>query len=148
MPNNKSYSEKLRSPKWQKRRLEILERDGWACQNCGDTEATLNVHHCYYDRDKEPWDYPGKSLITLCENCHMLERGAIRMTYDRMEMGFNQSGFISKDFLLLIEDIDRWNIVEDKNFLMYAFSEILKNRDLQKKIIKMTYGDVKICQKD
>lgn len=42
------YIEKLRDPRWQKKRLQILERDGFACQSCYDTETTLHVHHCTY----------------------------------------------------------------------------------------------------
>lgn len=41
----KSYAEKLRDPRWQKKRLKIFERDGWACQDCRSTTNTLNLHH-------------------------------------------------------------------------------------------------------
>lgn len=70
------YLEKLRDPRWQKKRLQILERDGWACRMCSDTKTTLNVHHRYYQRDAEPWDYPDFALVTLCENCHREETEA------------------------------------------------------------------------
>lgn len=66
----KTYSEKLRDPRWQRKRLEVMERDGFACQNCGDNEKTLNVHHHYYEKGKSPWDYPESALATLCEDCH------------------------------------------------------------------------------
>lgn len=65
-----TYSELLRDPRWQRKRLEILGRDEFTCKRCGDSESTLNVHHCYYERDKTPWEYPAKSLVTLCESCH------------------------------------------------------------------------------
>jgi hypothetical protein len=65
-----SYWEKLRDPRWQKKRLQILERDRWACVRCGDTTTTLNVHHGYYERGLDPWDYGDYSLWTLCEPCH------------------------------------------------------------------------------
>ena len=65
----KSYSEKLSDPRWQKKRLEIMQRDGFKCINCQSTEKTLNVHHVVYQRGLEPWEY-GQSLITLCEECH------------------------------------------------------------------------------
>lgn len=64
------YSKKLRDPKWQKKRLEIMQRDKFTCQMCTNTQATLNVHHTYYVSGHDPWDYPGASLITLCESCH------------------------------------------------------------------------------
>lgn len=42
------YSEKLKDPRWQKKRLEILNRDEFACRFCGDNKSTLNVHHISY----------------------------------------------------------------------------------------------------
>lgn len=63
------YSEKLRDPRWQKRRLEIFERDKFTCQSCDRTDITLAVHHKYY-KDCEPWEYPNEALQTLCEVCH------------------------------------------------------------------------------
>ena len=66
----KNYSDKLKNPKWQKKRLEIMQRDGFACKYCGDAESPLNVHHFEYG--KEPWDVEDKALITLCERCHIL----------------------------------------------------------------------------
>lgn len=70
---HKPYFEKLRDPRWQKKRLEIMGRDKFSCRHCGDTEKTLNVHHCIYDKGKEPWDYEGSNLVTLCEACHKHE---------------------------------------------------------------------------
>lgn len=65
-----TYAEKLKSPKWQKLRLKILERDKWTCQSCFDTESTLNVHHKSYIFNNEIWDYPDDNFQTLCETCH------------------------------------------------------------------------------
>lgn len=65
-----SYGEKLRSPKWQKRRLEILNRDQFTCRLCGDKESQLHVHHLRYEKGADPWDYNNGSLVTVCENCH------------------------------------------------------------------------------
>lgn len=65
-----SYFELLKHPNWQRKRLEILERDGFACTKCGDKENTLHVHHGYYERGLMPWEYPSESLHTLCDNCH------------------------------------------------------------------------------
>lgn len=68
----KVYSEKLKDPRWQKRRLEIFERDDWRCQNCGDKDNTLHVHHKVYV-GSDPWDVPSEFLVTLCEICHEQE---------------------------------------------------------------------------
>jgi hypothetical protein len=66
----KNYSELLKSPKWQKKRLEIMKRDKFTCKKCGDTESQLHVHHKKYINGRSPWEYDNKDLITLCENCH------------------------------------------------------------------------------
>lgn len=66
----KTYSEKLKDPRWQRKRLEVMERDGFECSQCGDSGTTLAVHHTYYITGRNPWEYPIWSLQTLCENCH------------------------------------------------------------------------------
>lgn len=72
-----SYQEQLRDPRWQKKRLEIMARDEWTCRLCGDTDATLTVHHKSYRQNDgvfvDIWDYENSWLITLCEKCHSSE---------------------------------------------------------------------------
>ena len=68
-----AYSDKLKDPRWQKKRLRILKRDKWTCKICGSKDKTLCVHHLAYDRNKEPWETNNKYLITLCDQCHESE---------------------------------------------------------------------------
>lgn len=72
------YAQKLRDPRWQKMRLEVMQRDEFRCQGCFDAEETLNVHHNYYTPGNAPWDYPKESLVTLCETCHEEETSVRR----------------------------------------------------------------------
>ena len=65
-----NYAEKLKDPRWQKKRLEIFERDEWKCRRCKSDDKTLAAHHIKYRRGLEPWDYPNEDLLTLCESCH------------------------------------------------------------------------------
>ena len=65
-----AYSEKLKDPRWQKKRLEVLEARGWECELCQETKKTLHVHHDHYRGD--PWDVPEIALFVLCEDCHSL----------------------------------------------------------------------------
>lgn len=65
-----TYVEKLKDPRWQKMRLQILERDDFTCLWCGDFESTLHVHHGYYRSGCDPWEYDPSTLHTLCERCH------------------------------------------------------------------------------
>lgn len=64
------YKKKFLDPRWQKKRLSILQRDEFSCCRCGDTEQTLHVHHKYYTYGVEPWDYEDELLETLCVICH------------------------------------------------------------------------------
>lgn len=77
-----SYSDLLKDPRWQKKRLEILERDSWSCGNCGDKDSTLHVHHGRYLRGLKPWEYDADILYTLCEMCHS-KAGADNTTLDQ-----------------------------------------------------------------
>lgn len=70
MSTLKTYGDKLRDPKWQRKRLEVLNRDNWTCLMCSDFEANLQVHHKSYDQDKDPWQYKNSNFQTLCEHCH------------------------------------------------------------------------------
>ena len=66
----KTYSELLKDPRWQKKRLEILQRDNFRCQSCMENEKQLHVHHICNEEDLLPWEYKNTDLITLCEECH------------------------------------------------------------------------------
>lgn len=79
------YLAKLRDPRWQKKRLEIMSRDGFACVSCEDATHTLHVHHVRYLRDRDPWDYPDHLLVTLCDWCHAQEHEEENAAYHAAE---------------------------------------------------------------
>lgn len=66
--SRESYSEKLQDPRWQKKRLEVFQRDKWRCCICAKSDVTLHVHHSEYDGD--PWDVSIDDLLTACKYCH------------------------------------------------------------------------------
>lgn len=65
-----AYADKLRDPRWQKRRLEIFATAGFRCRSCDADKKTLHAHHNAYLRGRDPWDYPDEYLECLCEDCH------------------------------------------------------------------------------
>jgi hypothetical protein len=89
---SKSYSEKLKDPRWQKKRLEVLEAKNWRCECCGETEKTLNVHHIIYRKNANPWDYELDEFKVYCESCHLDE-------HDREEIFKEHLLLITKDGL-------------------------------------------------
>lgn len=88
----KTYSDKLKHPLWQRRRLEIMNRDNWMCQMCGDRQSPLHVHHRYYLNGKHPWEYNDGALITLCECCHKKEEGDMPRVVELVTSGLRKHG--------------------------------------------------------
>lgn len=75
----KTYSEKLKDPRWQRKRLEIMHRDEFRCRVCGDEAKTLHIHHVRYIKGREPWEYKDFYLVTLCEDCHRDEETELKV---------------------------------------------------------------------
>jgi len=73
-----TYTEQLKDPRWQRKRLEIMERADFTCEDCDATDITLHIHHGYYEKGFAPWEYPQESLHCLCEACH--EKAQARLT--------------------------------------------------------------------
>lgn len=78
-----SYWELLKHPKWQEKRLVIMQQANFECENCGDKSTTLNVHHSYYEKGASPWEYPDDSLQCLCEPCHK-KAEVVRLQLNRL----------------------------------------------------------------
>lgn len=66
-----SKSSEYRDVRWQKLRLEVMQRDGWVCCMCKErkNEELLHVHHKIYPKGPV-WDIDPYYLATLCEGCH------------------------------------------------------------------------------
>jgi hypothetical protein len=86
----KTYSEKLRDPRWQKKRLQIFDRDNFTCVKCGNDELELHVHHKKYIKNREPWEYSDKFLETLCHVCHNKEHASSTEELFKKQMSSNK----------------------------------------------------------
>ena len=65
-----TYREQLKSPLWQRKRLEIIKRDEYKCTSCNSSDKKLHVHHNIYFNGKMAWEYENRHLYTLCDVCH------------------------------------------------------------------------------
>ena len=82
------YRKKLRDPRWQRKRLSILERADWRCEWCGNSRSNLQVHHGWYPpkgKERDPWQVPGAVLYCLCDSCH--ERAEVARQALYLEIG-------------------------------------------------------------
>jgi len=93
-----TYSDLLKDPRWQKKRLEILNRDDFMCCFCANCKETLHVHHCYYNKGKKPWEYEDSSLVTLCASCHAEESDYFYRDKNLLTDALSVYGFTSDVF--------------------------------------------------
>jgi 5-methylcytosine-specific restriction endonuclease McrA len=63
----KKPRERLRNREYEELRRNVIDRDGWRCQNCGARE-NLVVHHMRFR--SHSGDDSEENLITLCNRCH------------------------------------------------------------------------------
>jgi len=128
----KTYSEKLKDPRWQKKRLKILERDEFSCRICGNKKSTLHIHHISYNEN--PWETNDKLLITLCEDCHKKEEIELKLWINKLIKILKNNGFISLSFANLCDVFNN----KDRGWTFYEPSF---------DIISMVINDDKIWNK-
>lgn len=68
-----SWQQQIKSPKWQKKRLEVLGLRGFKCEKCGSEDKQLHVHHRFYINGRLIHEYDNDVLQVLCEDCHKEE---------------------------------------------------------------------------
>jgi hypothetical protein len=64
------YAAMKLDPRWQRRRLEIMQRANFACEICKDEKTTLEIHHRIYRRGHAFWEYGDHELSCVCSPCH------------------------------------------------------------------------------
>lgn len=125
------YSKKLLDPRWQKKRLEILSRDKFTCQMCGDKETTLHVHHKRYKSNTDPWDYQNFSLVTLCSTCHEEEKECMSECLsnitDLIKNNFLSNGVftLSNCLVAILSQVEIYN--RDVQLLIKSLDYLLSN---------------------
>ncbi len=105
-----SYYEKLQDPRWQKIRLRVFERDNWTCRYCGSNKEQLQIHHTYYNKEYEPWDYNDDHLITLCKSCHQDETDTRYDNERALLKALKVAGFNTNDIDNLTQCFKQYNI--------------------------------------
>jgi 5-methylcytosine-specific restriction endonuclease McrA len=65
-----TYKQQLQNPLWQKKRLEIMQRDNFTCLMCNSNKHQLHIHHLYYEKNTEIYNYDNECYLTLCNICH------------------------------------------------------------------------------
>lgn len=129
-----TYAEKLKHPKWQKKRLEILNRDNFKCQSCLNDEEMLHVHHRVYN-SKEPWDAKNSDLITLCKSCHEWQSDFQKELNSNGVNSLLSSRFLPNDIFRLTKAINSYNGQNNHFEMMHALCWAINNEEMMNEII-------------
>jgi hypothetical protein len=137
-----TYSEKLKDPRWQKKRLEILQRDEFTCVKCGDNTSTLHVHHKAY-HSGDPWDTPDAHLVTLCEGCHESEEIELKQYIPLFIDAFKKSEFFADDLRELAWGLTNIKIQHLPSVVASAYRFSMCDPEMQKLIIEKYFEHLK-----
>lgn len=137
---NKPYKEYFKDPKWQKKRLEIFERDEFKCQRCEKDKETLHVHHRYYTANKKPWEYKNDAFVTLCKACHEEETEYIYGTLNMLSASIKQK-FFSSDIERMAESFWKMEIIESSEITSFAICHMLENKEILEYVVKKFFQD-------
>lgn len=108
---------------WQRKRLEIFSRRGFKCEKCGEETKQLHLHHNYYEKDKNAWEYPDEAYRVLCSTCHnaLHNEGNVSMSITRAEKEIIE-------YLREIEKIDS-DCVFHLNSILYEYKRFYPKSD-------------------
>ncbi len=128
------YAAKFKDPRWQKKRLRILNRDDWTCQGCFDKSVTLNVHHRFYIKGKDPWDYPDHLLVTLCSTCHDEEKGEMEVSLALI--GYRvESLFLAREIDEIATGFQNLEFAGSSSVVARAIRWMLSDEDIQREMV-------------
>lgn len=73
---NNDFLMSYQTAEWQRLKYQVLERDNFTCQICGEKYGLMQVHHITYAHCRgKAYNAPMADLITLCEECHRHDDG-------------------------------------------------------------------------
>ncbi|WP_146347878.1 HNH endonuclease [Phaeobacter marinintestinus] len=87
-----------RGQRWKALRMQALDRDDWACVQCGDRRR-LEIDHIEPVKDRPDLAYSLANLQTLCGRCHA------RKT--RIEVGMGQPNPAREAWKRLVRETGR-----------------------------------------
>jgi DNA-binding transcriptional LysR family regulator len=136
MNKRSEYYEKLTDPRWQKKRLEVFQRDDFCCQLCFDAESPLAVHHRYYDKSLDPWEYPLEALVTLCETCHQSEYEDQYEADRALVRAFRSAGFMNVDLDAIAAGLKDYTLPHVAEVTSTMIGLLFKDTRLQRALIE------------
>lgn len=130
-----SYAKKLQNPLWQKKRLEILQRDNFECTLCGCNDKELHVHHRWYQFGKDIWDYPNENFETLCYECHEYIETSIKDSFSDIQIIIRKTFLNQDDYNCIVKLLIHLSEEKFSNYkpiaIRDAIDQIVENNDIE-----------------
>lgn len=119
-----TYQEQLKNPKWQKKRLEVLNENNFECSECGSKDTELHVHHTIYRKGNKVWEYENDELACLCKTCHEFEH---KLLEDLHETYLWLSRYEKLRLLGYADGLQSPIMSRDGEAYEYGFADYLRN---------------------
>jgi hypothetical protein len=81
---NKQKAHGRRGSAWRKRRLAILNRDGWVCHDCGQLANSVHLDPAWGPQHELA---PDEAFTSLCRRCHGRRDGGLELPRFRCHLG-------------------------------------------------------------
>lgn len=133
MSTKQTYSDLLKNPLWQRKRLEILSRDNFQCVYCGEEKRTLHVHHLTYSG--KPWEVADINLLTLCDKCHQVETDMRSDTDHDLVLVLKQKKLNQVNLSEIVGSIIQCDVNLNDDAAICVIMEFFENK-LQKEVTK------------
>ena len=92
------------------------------------------MHHCKYERGKEPWDYAPRSLVTLCASCHQGESEIGYAGRNAFIKALSAKGIVDSCFLSCIADLEAADFGFMPDFTLIILVRTLREPSLRQKM--------------
>ena len=133
------YSEKLKRPEWQKKRLKILDRDNWECRFCDNKPKSLHIHHTKYSKG-EPWEIEDQYLITLCEDCHNKEHSIRQLNEKLLIRTIREKGFSADQVQAIARGFLALEMIADPEIIAETIEATLSDEKLIESLVGIMFN--------
>ena len=99
-------------------------------------------HHRKYIPNTDPWDYPDNLLVTLCENCHEIERES-RPEYEKLLVEQLRVNFFADDLRRLALGFSELKLLHAPEVVASVYEWALSSPEIQGELIDRFFLDMK-----
>ena len=99
------------------------------------------MHHRWYEKNKDPWEYPDECLVTLCEECHEEETQSTPLVCDSLALAVKQH-FLSSDITNIAIGFYYMPLIHTPEVQASALSWFLQSDKRMRMLVEMYFQDL------